>query len=247
MLRVAFGLYARNVLALLGLAMLAAVPPVLWLWGIEALAQGLADSSVARLFMVVLPGALIGPACGWWLQAGVTYSVIRNLRGGRPTFYATVTQGLRAVPHVAVAAFLAGIAMGLGLLCFIVPGIVLYLMLWLVVPVAVVERRFGSALTRSHALTRGHKWPILGVTMIMLVLWGVVLAIAIPLALLAYEMPAGGTWIFGMNWLVQRLEIPVMVGGMIAQSVWGTVLAVGYHHLRVLEEGPSTAIARVFD
>lgn len=246
MLRVAFGLYARNVLALLGLVILASVPPVLWLLGIEAFAQRLADSDVATFLLVTLPAGLIGPACSYWLQAGVTYSVIRNLRGGRPTFYAMLTQALCALPQVVVAGFLTSIVLILGLLCFIVPGVVLFLMLWVAVPVAVVERRFGSALTRSHALTRGHKWSLLGLTFIMLVLWGVVLAVTIPIALLVFEIPEGPI-LFRVIWLVQTPEIPVMVAGMIVQSVWATVLAVGYHHLRVLEEGPGSAIARVFD
>lgn len=246
MLRVAFGVYARNVLALLGLSILAAVPPVLWLWGIEEFAQGLANSLVATFFLVTLPAAVIGPACGYWLQAGVTYAVIRTMRGGRPTFYATVTQALRALPQVAVAGLLTTIVLVLGLLCFIVPGIVLFFMLWVVVPVAVVERRFGSALTRSHALTRGHKWPLLGLTLIMVVLWAIVLAVTIPIALLVFEIPEGPI-LFRVNWLVQTPEIPVMVGGMIGQSMWATVLAVAYHDLRVLKEGPGTAIARVFD
>ena len=35
-------------------------------------------------------------------------------------------------------------------------------MFWVATPAAIVEGRFASALRRSHALTNGHKWELLG-------------------------------------------------------------------------------------
>lgn len=230
-LRAAFAAYARNVLPLVGLSLLAYAPVCVWLAAADALATLSANDPVLTLLFALF-GSILTPACAYWLQAAVTYCVIRDLRGGRPAFAELVTQAFRGTPYAVVAALLVGLATGLGLLLLVIPGVVLFLMFWVAVPAAVVERRLGSALPRSHRLTTGHKWPLLGLTMLLLL---AVIAVAVLATLpLAISAPS----------LAPFLTILLSV---LVQPPWATVVAVAYHRLRVLRDGPDGAIAKVFD
>ena len=225
---------ARNVLPFGGLLLLAFAPTALW--------RGVADGGDLGLWVngegllqLDFIGALLAPLGMVWMQAGVMYGVIRDLRGGRAGFGGLATQAFRATPHVAVVTLLAGLATAVGYLCLVVPGVVLFLMFWVALPVAVVERRFGSALGRSYRLTTGCKWRILGLTLLYAVpalVLVIVIALSLPLAGWQDATSATTVMLF-LNFLVQ--------------AFWATLTAVAYHRLRSLEEGPDGAIARVFD
>ena len=118
-------------------------------------------------FLVSVSGAT-------WLEAALAYAVVRSLRMGPPSLLETVWQSLRALAHVCVVAVLVVLVTSLGFLLLVVPGIIATLMFFVAGPVAIVERRFGSALRRSHQLTNGYKWPLFGV----LILLGIVFASA---------------------------------------------------------------------
>ena len=49
-----------------------------------------------------------------------------------------------------------------------IPGLIIYTVLWLVVPVAVVERPgIVASLRRSSMLTKGYRWQIFGMVLIL--------------------------------------------------------------------------------
>jgi hypothetical protein len=70
-----------------------------------------------------------------------------------------------------VAGILAGIAIGIGLLLLIVPGLFL-LTIWAVLaPVIVIERKDAmSSFGRSRELVRGHGWQVFGVILVLFLL-----------------------------------------------------------------------------
>jgi hypothetical protein len=82
-----------------------------------------------------------------------------------------------------VAGILAGIAIGLGLLLLIVPGLFL-LTIWAVLaPVIVIERKDAmSSFGRSRELVRGHGWQVFGVIVVLFLLQFVVTAVIQALA-----------------------------------------------------------------
>lgn len=209
----------RNFLPFGGLLLLASAPMLLW--------RAVAD--IGQLGILVngedLIGGLLTILGMYWLLAGVTYGVIRDLRGGRADILELATQAFRTAPHVAGATLLAGLVTVVGFLCLIVPGVVLTLMFSMVLPVAVVERRIGSALARSHRLTNGYKWRILGLALLYVV--------PLFLMVIANTVTTATTAMLFLQFL--------------SQGIWATWMAVAYHRLRSLEEGPDSAIARVFD
>ena len=75
-------------------------------------------------------------------------------------------QGLKALPVVAAAQIIAGIAIGMGLILLVIPGVYLALRLAVVAQVAAIERTdWPGALRRSAVLTRSNYLRILGLLM----------------------------------------------------------------------------------
>ena len=171
--------------------------------------------------------------CTVWMQAAFAYAVVRSLRAQPPRLLEALWESLRALPYAFVAGALAALLMGVGFALFILPGVIFTLMFTVVVPVAVVERRLGSALARSHHLTRGHKWSILGIWL-LLFLFGWMCELV--MAQFAGEAP-------GSVAKFVNVVADAALGGLSA-----TVIAVVYHDLRVLKDGadPRT-VARVFE
>jgi uncharacterized membrane protein len=119
-------------------------------------------------------------------------------------------------------------------------------MLWVAVPAAVIERNGLSALPRSAALTKGYRWRIFG---LLLVLFFILFVLSLPIGaiggvLVLMAMSGDGsvdvviTIIMALNWIVASFT-----GAFSA-----VVYAVSYHDLRVAKEGADTQqIASVFD
>ena len=89
---------------------------------------------------------------------------------------------------------LLGLAVGVGLLLLIVPGVILALM-FMFSALIVIDRELGpiDAMAESNRITRGHKWSLLGLTLILLLinLVGVLvfvvgLLVSLPVTLLAF-------------------------------------------------------------
>ena len=144
---------------------------------LEALAGGGDAPAYEGLFLAV---SLIA---SFWFQ-GMVVEAVRDIQDGRRDF--TVGELVRAPAPVlgklVIAGLLAGLGVLLGLVLFIVPGLVLLTWWSVVVPVLVVERPgIGAAFSRSRELVRGHGWQVfalLVVVLIMLIVASAVLAVA---------------------------------------------------------------------
>ena len=140
----------------------------------------------------------------------------------------------RLLPIIGVA-ICAAIGVFIGTLLLVIPGLILMTMWYVATPVCVVEQKGPlSSMGRSSELTKGHRWKIFG--MILLVIIGGVIVSAILIGVLAL---AGST----------VLEI---LGNLLWNGVWGAFYAifvvVTYHDLRVAKEGVDVhEIAAVFD
>jgi len=98
----------------------------------------------------------------------------------------TVREAYRRVSGMLFRVFFimigAGIGIGLGTLLLIVPGIILFLMWALAIPVAVLEDTgLGESLSRSRQLTAGHRSRVFAIYLLYFVL------------LLSLEMAIGGS------------------------------------------------------
>ena len=128
--------------------------------------------------------AAIGTIATYWFQ-GMVVEAARDILDGRRDH--SVGSLLRAVVPVLgpliVAGILAGLAIGIGLLLLIVPGLFL-LTIWAVLaPVIVIERKDAmSSFGRSRELVRGHGWQVFGVIVVLFIVQFVVTAVIQALA-----------------------------------------------------------------
>ena len=93
--------------------------------------------------------------------AGVIFIGHEALTGQSATFRSALAAGFSSWGRMWWTRFLSGLALVVGLLLLIVPGVYLLVRLSLVEPVAVQERISGSAaMRRSFALTDGRFWLV---------------------------------------------------------------------------------------
>jgi hypothetical protein len=119
-----------------------------------------------------LLGAFIGIIGVFWLQ-GALVEAVADIRDGRADLTMGQTFG-RAQQHIgplAIAGILAGLAIAVGLIAFIIPGLYLLTIWSLLIPVIVLERRrVMEAFGRSRELVSGHGWSAFGVIVLCFVI-----------------------------------------------------------------------------
>lgn len=232
-----FRVWFRNLVPFLMITALFYAP--LWIWTIVVM-QG--SSVRVSLSMVLLSGSLFPLLIDFLVSATLTYGVVMELQGRRASMGTCITAGLaRFFPALGVG-LLGGLCIGVASLALLIPGLIVYSMLYVAVPASVIERPgIGGALSRSSELTRGRKLQIFG----LIVLIGLIS--------------------FGLSTLLNMVLLPVVAGGsrtgvlawtsylrlfdqMITGSISATMASVAYYHLRAEKEGVSvTELAAVFD
>ena len=174
-------------------------------------------------------GALIGLVGWYWLQ-GTLIEAVSDVRDGRADLSVSETFG-RVWPllgAIIVAGILLGLAIGIGLVLLIIPGLFL-LTIWIaVIPAIVLEHRgIMESFGRSRELVRGYGWNVFGVIVLtFLLLIGVSIVVALVLSPL-------DDWLAS---LIGRFFTNVVVGPFVA-VVWTLV----YYRLRGAEQPEQAA------
>lgn len=196
---------------------------------------GLAGSTQAPGAGFALAGALTGIltfVLQTVAQATSLYGAFQDMRRQPFTIGQSLQIGFsRAVPVIGVA-ILAGLATGLGVLLFVVPGVIIGCMLYVAIPACVIEKTGVSAsLSRSVALTKGYRWQIFGLFLLVVVIalvGGLVLA------------KIGGEGLVG--------QILSFAWQVVSTAFSAVLAAVVYHDLRAAKEGIDLdTLANVFD
>jgi hypothetical protein len=166
-------------------------------------------------------------------QATTLYGAFQEMRGEPFTVGQSLTVGFRrALPLLGVA-ITASLAIGLAAVLFLVPGIIVACMLYVAVPACVIEKLgVAASISRSAVLTRGYRWPIFGLFLLV----GVVSLIV---GLIMLRLGSGDA-------LLGKL---LYFAWQVISTSFGAVLAsVVYHDLRVAKEGIDIDyLANVFD
>lgn len=176
-------------------------------------------------------------ACGVWLQAGLSFGVIRHLEGGHWDFGDILVASIRSLFRSAHVALVSVAVVVVGFAAFVLPGLVLATMLWVAVPSAAVERHGPvTAFGRSYELTRYYRWRILALLMVFVAI-GIAVEFAISLVL--FNLVPGGL----SSLETVKQIVPILISGLV-----GSVAVVSYYDLRTLKEGAaSKRTARVFE
>jgi len=136
----------------------------------------------------ILLGSLVSIVAAFVLQATLVKAV-QDVRDGHAdlSIGQTVNEALPFIASVAGASILAGIAITIGLLLLIVPGLFLITIWAVIVPVIIIERSGALAsFGRSRQLVRGHGWHVFGTLVLVYI---IMLVVNIVLSLIFSALP----------------------------------------------------------
>jgi len=182
-----------------------------------------------------LVGLVIQSVLTQLMAATVAFATFQYLRGQPVGIAECLSRGLSLIVPVVGVALLSGLLVGIGTVLLVVPGIIVAVMLWVAIPVAVVEHPgVVDSLKRSADLTKGHRWTIFGIVIVIAIILGIIGAILGAILVTAVGFA-------GLN-----------IGVWVLKAVFGafgaTAAAVGYYFLRATKEGVDIGdIAKVFD
>src|SRR6476661_5495812 len=146
------------------------LPAALILYLPLALVTGAILSGTGGLFLLLLLLAL-GFVTAFIYQGLVVRSV-EDLQDGQRDF--SIGELFRSVLPVLgmliVVGIVGGIAIGIGFLLLIVPGVILVTIWAVVAPAVVIEGNGFDAFGRSYQLTRGNFWQVLAVIVVLFVI-----------------------------------------------------------------------------
>jgi hypothetical protein len=185
---------------------------------------------------MAIAGTLLADVMRRLSQAMVIYGAFQQLRGQPVSLAESLQVGLRRIIPVIGLAIAASVLTALGFVLLIVPGVIVATMLFVATPVCVVERLGPfTSMDRSAQLTKGHRWKIFGLLLLVFVPEIIVSATFETVVEIA---GTGG--------------VLAATGQLVWDTIWGAVGAVlviaTYHDLRVAKEGVDTAqIAAVFE
>jgi len=146
---------------------------------ISAVAARAASNGVLSGLLWSVVSIVVGVVGYFWVQAALV-ELVRDVRDGRAD--RTISETYRAVQHrlpaVISAGVLAAIAIGIGFLLLIVPGLFLLTIWSLLVPVIVIEGlTAGESFTRSREIVRGNGWSVFGLIVVTFLIVGIASAV----------------------------------------------------------------------
>jgi hypothetical protein len=153
------------------------IPAALILFLPVALLTGLVQSSGGILASLL--ASAIGVIATYWYQGAVVEAVRDILDGRRDYDLGSLFRSVTPVlGPLIIAGIVAGIAIGIGFVLLIVPGLYLLTIWSVIAPVIVVERtRPFDSFGRSRSLVRGNGWGVFGVILILLLITVIVGAV----------------------------------------------------------------------
>ena len=241
-----FGSIGRNWAVFFGLAvLLTGIPQALLQF---AVLQGrLLDPTLtgAPFAWTSLPTSLLLAAASAVLQAALVHGTVMDLNGRKASFGDCLATGMRFFLPVIGIAIMESIALVFGFVLLVVPGIIMA-MAWLVaVPAEVTERTglFG-AFSRSAELTRNHRWSLLGMCVIYVVLITVIAGVVGGV----FGAASVGAWATETD----RITFVQAASSLIVQPLQTMIATAGiasvYYELRSVKDGIGPdALASVFD
>ncbi|GLH75780.1 hypothetical protein SSBR45G_06880 [Bradyrhizobium sp. SSBR45G] len=165
-------------------------------------------------------------------QAMTLYAAYQRMAGKPVNIVQSLSAGLgRCLPVIGVA-LLSALGIGLASLFFLIPGAMVYCALYVAVPACVIEKAaVFDSINRSSDLTKGYRWQIFGLILLVSVVSLIVLIL--------FGWFGGITLWGGLLYFAWQ----------VVTTAFGAVLAaVVYHDLRVAKEGIDVdSLALIFD
>jgi hypothetical protein len=168
-------------------------------------------------------------------QAVTLYGAFQDMRGRPFQLGEAFSHGFARFFPLLGLTIAWGFAVVFGIILLIVPGLMLLAAFYVSLPACVVESLGPlQSMSRSAALTKGHRWKVFGIYLLVLI----------------------GSFVLGSLIRVVFVRLTSPLGAALAGLVWNALfgayhsvmVAVMYHDLRVLKDGVDIdRIAAVFD
>lgn len=189
------------------------------------------------IVLVSLPlGLILQPL----FESSVAWTVWAGEAGEQPRVSNALRAAGRQLGWIVLASFLRSILVLAGWILLIVPGIVVWLAFCLTLPVCVAEKRNAiEAMNRSRDLTRGQRWPLFWLFVVLLLVAAIPsFVVSLVGTLAAFGVPGVGVTI--------KVGLNAIAGGFTATLI-ATGVGCAYVELRTLKEGGGAArLAEVF-
>jgi hypothetical protein len=131
--------------------------------------------SAGIAIIVALLAALIGVIINAVLQAAIMRGAAQGSIGDPVDIDASYKWGFKRFGSVLWISILVGLAVAVGLLLFIIPGLIFLVMFSVAIPALVVENLRGTdSMSRSWNLVKGHFWHAAGVVVLAFIIAAVV-------------------------------------------------------------------------
>ncbi|HLN11337.1 MAG TPA: hypothetical protein VK281_20605, partial [Xanthobacteraceae bacterium] len=219
-----YAIFSAHVGTFFLLGAISALPALLINWNQLAQSPGRPTAAAGILILVgVVLSLIIGPL----VQAAMLYGAFQDMRGREVRLGESLGVALRRFFPVLGLAICFVLAIAVGFVLLIVPALMFAAMFFVAAPVCVVERLGPLAsMTRSRDLTRGHRWKVFGV-LVLLTIVNIVVAIVLKLGLVALAGPL-------------LTVTGLLIWGALYGAYSALVAVVSYHDLRVAKEGIDT-------
>jgi len=237
-----FAVWFRNLIPFLLITALFYAPP--WIWAVSVLHGAPTTATLLAANHAFLTATFLTIPLNVFVVATLTYGVVMELHGQRASIGACIATGLaRFLPALGVA-IVATLCVGVASMALVIPGIIVFCMLYVATPVSVLERSsVTAALSRSSELTRGRRWKIFGILVLLVVANMVSSFLVRELALSA--QPEGMDALFDN---MSRLIYVTYAHQVLAGSLSAVMASVTYYYLRAEKEGTSAGeLAAIFD
>ena len=181
--------------------------------------------------LILLPISFAVTVIAGTLYAGMVVTAVGDVQDGKREF--SVNDLASSASHVILpligAGILAGIGIGIGILLFVIPGLIL-MTIWAVLAPVIVLERVGvmASFGRSRELVRDNGWRVFGVIVSVAIIVFVVRAI---LGAIAVSIDDS---------LVARIIFD-WIGSSLTAPITAIVAAVIYFHLKGAKEGGTPA------
>lgn len=181
----------------------------------------------------------------------IVYAAFQHMRGGAFSLGASIARGVNRLLPLIGLSILWAFGVGLGFMLLVIPGVILFIMWYVIVPCCVVERAGPiSSFGRSRELTRGVRWKLSGLLLVVFLilvivstasnaLFGVYSHLGDLQQMQQHQQQLQASWLYITYSLV-------FAGIYLAFN--SVLVVVTYYHLRQYKEGVDIeAIASVFD
>jgi uncharacterized membrane protein len=230
----AWHIYAANFIVLTLVAIVISLPNLLS-------GEGQTPAVIARNVVVFIFWMIVNTVG----LAVILYAAFQAMRGRPVQITDAIRRGLSRFWSIVGLAILQWLGISIGFLLLVIPGIMLFIRWSAALPACVVEGLGPLAsMKRSAELTKGNRWKIFGMYVLVWLVGIVLIAIigGIIFGLIGAASVAGLSRGFGVGSVISLVLSAVLTAYI------NVLLVMVYHDLRVAKEGVDTEqIAAVFD